>query len=135
MCWDAISALAAVGQLIIAAFVAWYGYKKYLAEEHIEASDERIEIFSTSKQTTELRATERGLECHIHDIRPGRGGHQWTLPKNLADPIEITQAASRSKAGRLRVGPRTGWLYSHKLWPEPEQLKKKINELVRKLES
>lgn len=135
MNWEAVSALATVGQLAVACWVGWYGYKKYLQEEHVEPSDERIEIFSTSKQTTELRITERGLECHIHDIRPGRGGLQWVLSKEEASPIMVTQPAQKGKAGRLRIGPRAGWLYSHKLWTDPAQLQQKVEELVGKLET
>lgn len=127
--------MAALGQFCVACWVGWYGYKKYLSEEHIEATDERIEIFSTSKQTTELRATDAGLECHIHDIRQGRGGHQWTLSKDQAEAVEVTKPATEKNAGRVSIGPRHGWLYSHKLWPTPQKLEKAIEALVARIDA
>jgi len=131
--WEILSSLSSFGQFLVACWVGWYGYNKYLADEHIEPSDERLEIFSTTKQTTELRATDKGLECHIHDIRHGRGGHQWTLTKEQALNIEVTTPASSKKAGRVSIGPRSGWLYSYKLWPEPKKLKSAIELLVERV--
>lgn len=128
--WEILSSLAAVGQLGVAAWIGWYGYKKYLSEEHIEPSEDRLEIFSTSKQTTELRVTDKGLECHLHDIRPGRGGHQWTLSKEQAKNVDVTTPATKNNAGRISIGPRKGWLYSYKLWSEPNKLEKAIKDLV-----
>lgn len=132
--WDILASLSTFGQFLIACWVGWYGYRKYLADENIEPSDERIEIFSTAKQSTELRVTDKGLECHIHDIRDGRGGHQWTLNKLQASDVEIAIEASSSKAGRVRIGPRRAWLYSYKLWPQPEKLKKAILKLVEQID-
>ncbi len=128
--WDILASLATFGQFLVACWVGWYGYRKYLSDENIEASDERIEIFSTAKQSTELRVSDRGLECHIHDIRDGRGGHQWTLTKDQATPVQVTTDATSSKSGKVRIGPRHGWLYSHKLWPDPKVLEQRINELI-----
>ncbi len=128
--WDILSSLSAFGQFLVACWVGWYGYRKYLSDENIEASDGSIEIFSTAKQTTVLSATDKGLECHIHDIRSGRGGHQWTLKKVQASTVEITSPATPSSAGRVRIGLRRGWLYSHKLWPEPDKLKTAIEKLI-----
>lgn len=133
--WEILSALSTFGQFLIACWVGWYGYRKFLSDENIEPSDERIEIFSTAKQSTELRVTDKGLECHIHDVRSGRGGHQWTLEKEQAEPINVTAPASAAKAGRISIGPRKGWLYSHKLWPEPKRLELAIENLVRQIES
>ncbi|TQV71404.1 hypothetical protein FLL45_19810 [Aliikangiella marina] len=132
--WEILASLSTFGQFLIACWVGWYGYRKYLSDEHIEPSEDRIEIFSTAKQTTELRISENGLECIIHDIREGRGGLQWTLAKADATPIEITAVASSSKAGRIRIGPRKGWLYSYKLWPEKEKLIERLENLVRQMD-
>ena len=131
--WEILSSLSSFGQFLVACWVGWYGFQKYLADEHIEPSDERLELFSTNKQTTELRVTDKGLECHIHDIRDGRGGHQWTLSKTQAAPIKVTTEATSSKAGRLQIGPRTGWLYSYKLWPNKVELEAAIKNLVQQL--
>ena len=131
--WEIASSISTIIQTLIAGFVAWYGYKKYLEEETIEPSDERIQIFSTSKQTTELRVTDKGLECHIYDIRQGRGGHQWTQTQVPLNQVKVTQPAESKKAGRITIGSRHGWLYSHKLWPEPQKLETAIKKLINRL--
>ncbi len=94
-----MSAFANMGQLLIAGFLAWIAYRKFLKEEHIAASDDRLEVFSTDKQTTELRVTEHGLELWLHDIRPGRGGLQWTL-----SPVEIGKIR---REGDIKVEPES----------------------------
>lgn len=131
--WEIASSISAMIQTLITGFIAWYGYRKYISEESTNPSDDRIQIFSTSKQTTELRATDKGLECHIFDIRHGRGGHQWTLTKDQLINIQVTLKAVPGKAGRLRIGVRIGWLYSYKLWPDPKELVKAINKLVAQI--
>lgn len=131
--WDAVSGVLGGMQTIITGFVAWYGYKKYLSEETIEPSDERIQIFVTSKQTTELRVTDSGLECHIFDIRNGRGGHQWTQSKAQCTNVKVTSNATSSKAGRVTIGDRKQWLYSHKLWQNPADLENAIMKLVEQI--
>ena len=133
MCWAIASSISAMIQAAVAIFVAWYGYKKYISDETTNPSDDRIQIFATTKQTTELRVTDKGLECHIFDIRPGRGGHQWILTKAQLTNIKVTSIASASKAGRVSIGVRTGWLYSYKLWQNPIELENAIKELIAQL--
>lgn len=131
--WEIAASISTMVQTTIAGFVAWYGYRKYLSEETIEPSDERIQIFVTSKQTTELRVTDRGLECHIFDIRNGRGGHQWTQSKAQCTNVKVTSNATSSKAGRVTIGARKQWLYSHKLWQNPADLENAIMKLVEQI--
>ena len=133
--WTIISSLSALGSFCVASLVGWHGYQKYLAEEHIEPSDSRIEIFSTKKQTTELRVENNQLRCYLHDIRDNRGGLQWSLPKEQINVVKVTSEATSSSSGRIQIGPRTGWLYSYKLWPKSDDLVAAINKLVGSIDA
>lgn len=133
--WTIISSLSSFGSFSIAALVGWHGYQKYLAEEHIEASDDRLELFSTKKQTTELRIENNQLRCYLHDIRDNRGGLQWSLSKQQINEIKVTTKATSSASGRIKIGPRSGWLYSHKLWSNPIDLENEIWKLVEAIDA
>src|SRR5262249_25655785 len=68
-------------------------------------------VFKTSKQQTTLKVTKRGLECHLQDTRPGRGGHKWTLAKSELKTILETGAfivnpGYNANAGTFSIGPR-----------------------------
>ncbi|ELA7834291.1 hypothetical protein LYZ37_23815 (plasmid) [Vibrio tubiashii] len=133
--WTIISSLSSLGSFGVAALVGWHGYQKYLAEEHIEPSDDRLELFSTRKQTTELRVENNQLRCYLHDIRDNRGGLQWSLSKQQIDKVKVTKEATSSVSGRIKIGPRSGWLYSYKLWSNPRELEKAIQKLVDTIEA
>lgn len=131
-----IEAIAAMVTAATAVISAWVAYKTFIKEEHIEASANRLEVFSTRKQTTELRATEDGLELHLHDIRPGRGGLQWTLSKPQVkeilreDAISISPTSRYEKCGTFAIGPKRKWLYSKRLYPEEKKLHADIKRLL-----
>ena len=133
--WTIISSLSALGSFGVAALVGWHGYQKYLAEEHIEPSDDRLELFSTKKQTTELRVENNQIRCYLHDIRDNRGGLQWSLSKQQIDEIKVTSEAESGGSGRIKIGPRTGWRYSYKLWSDPKELESEIQKLVDAIDS
>jgi hypothetical protein len=47
-----------------------------------------LKVFETSKQTTSLKVTPKGLECFLDDKRSGKpSGHQWTLTKSQTKEI------------------------------------------------
>ena len=127
-----VTAFTAVGM----AFLAW---RKYVREEHIVAHKDRKEVFHTTKQTTELRATENGLELHLHDIRPGRGGLQWTLPPSTVekvlkhDDFSVEPPLSTNEDGHFTIGNHKRWLYSRNLYPDPAELKSEIRSLLEKV--
>lgn len=130
---QAIAALVTSGTAVV---MAWMAYQKYLKEEHIEASEDRLEVFSTSKQTTELRATENGLELHLHDIRPDRGGLQWTISPSEArkilqtDSISVDPNSRYENSGTFSIGSKRKWLYSKRLYEEPKKLQRDIQKLL-----
>jgi len=92
-------------------------------------------VFKTLKQTTRLRVTDKGLECHLNDTRPNKGGLQWIISKNECKKILENQNYSvnpgfRALSGRFNIGSRRNWLYSKNLFPEPDYLKAVIKELL-----
>lgn len=148
---DWISAGAAVVGALTALVTAFLAYTQYLKPPEQEAeppapeapagqaSDDNrsLTVFATSKQTTVLRASAIGLECHLLDQREGRGGHQWTLgPDQLRTILETgdyrVDPNYRAATGKFSVGPRRGWLYSKKLFPEPEYLHGGLAHIIEK---
>lgn len=146
---DWLGALSGIGGTAIAAFVAFLGYKEFLrtpqqeeaatesatAEDAETAAMPQAEVFRTSNQTTTLRVTQRGLECHLDDRRAGRGGHQWTIPPAEARRILRSGAYSvnpsyRARTGRFNIGARRNWLYSKALFPEPDYLHGTLKDLL-----
>lgn len=150
---DITAWIQALTQVIVAAtavIMAVLAYKTYLRapeqEEEPESAEDRsfdeqqllkeLVVFRTLKQTTRLRVTDGGLECHLDDIRPGRGGRQWTLSKGqvaeiLRDGRISVNPGYRAATGVFRIGHRTNWLYSKKLFPESEYLLSSLRELLK----
>lgn len=93
-------------------------------------------VFDTSKQTTTLRVTQRGLECHLANKASGNARHQWTIGATEAattlrqGEIRVDPGA-RANSGRFSIGRRRNWLYSKKLFPDPDYLRGTLNELLR----
>lgn len=94
---------------------------------------QELVIFETTKQTTILKATEKGLECHLDDLRPGRSGRKWRLaPDQVKDIIEKPESQIvitpdyREYTGLVTIGPRKNWLYSRRLFETPDELRKEI---------
>lgn len=146
---DWVGAFSGLGGTGIAAFVAYLGYKEFLrtpqqtdAREDVAVADDiameaepRVEVFKTSNQTTALRVTDRGLECHLDDNREGRGGHQWTIAPTEAQRILESGAYSvnpsyRVRTGRFNIGAKRNWLYSKALFPEPDYLHGTLKDLL-----
>ena len=98
---DVVDVLFKTATTIIAAFGAWMAYQTLLRTPEQEAESDASEatedevagtrerkVFHTSKQTTWLKTTAHGLECHIDERRPGKqGGLQWTISKEAAAEI------------------------------------------------
>jgi hypothetical protein len=93
-----------------------------------------IVVFDTKKQTTTLRRTIRGLECYLQDKRTGApAAHQWTLgPKQLRQallPGQITVDPNHKPTiGKFKMGTRREWLYSKRLFPDPEHFEKILRD-------
>ncbi len=147
---DWVSALSSFGATFIAGITAWYAYKQYLqppvqevepsAAQDVEDDAEltKVIVFRTSKQKTYLEITERGLECHLDDSRPNKGGHQWTLSKTQIQEIlknsdYSVSPGAKARTGLFSIGQRKNWLYSKALFPEPEYLHGTLTEVFKKL--
>ena len=118
-------AIASFGTFITAAVAAWVAYKKYIKEETSTPTPNRLVVFSTSQQTTELRATEGGLECYLFDIRPNRDkGLQWQIPiEELKDAkISVCPSKNHPEWGLFSVGPKYNWYYSKSLFKTDKDL-------------
>jgi len=147
---DWISALSSLGAMSIAGITAWLAYRQYLqppsqdpepespVDDAAVASGVQLLVFKTSKQRTVLKATSVGLECHLNDIRPNRGGHQWTISKTDIQRILKTKQYSvepgyKARTGLFSIGPKKNWLYSKILFPEPEYLHGSLTDLMDKV--
>lgn len=133
--------------------IAWLAYKNYLKAPEQESEPEseiapdsepetlkEAVVFKTSKQTTRLVVSSRGLECHLKDVRVGRGGHQWTI-----SPMEVRNILAhgnyyvnpgyKANSGTFSIGKKRNWLYSKHLFPEPEYLHGLITQLLKNFNS
>jgi len=134
-----------------AVIIAVLSYKTYLkpleqeseseVEKAPENEPEQIKeaiVFKTSNQTTKLIITTNGLECHLIDAREGRGGHQWTITPTETRNI-LTRAnfhinpGFKVNTGTFTIGKRRNWLYSKRLYPEPEYLHGVIKQLLENI--
>jgi hypothetical protein len=93
-------------------------------------------VFATSDQTTTLRATDKGLECHLEDNRSGKeSGLQWILSKEQSKKVLSTHdyrgyPSYKLYTGVFSIGPRRNWLYSKKIYSEPEILELELKRLL-----
>lgn len=144
---DVISNFAQTG---IAGFGLWLGWRTFLKQEEQETTGSSnsteteslpgtlkdLKIFETTKQTTWLKTTEHGLECHLEDSRPNRGGHKWTISKLQAQSILTNgdlyvNASPKIRTGLLSIGRHSNWLYSKKFFPEPAILHHSVITLLK----
>ena len=142
---DVISKIAQTG---ITGFVAWLAWQTFIKEDAQESETidlsvaptlnvPDLKIFETTKQTTWLKKTNLGIECHIDERRVGKkGGHKWTLsPTKIKEILEdgdvYVNPGYKIRTGLLSIGNHTNWLYSKRLFPEPVDLQHKVTELLR----
>ena len=145
---EIIDVLSKIAQTGIAGFGAWLAWRAFLKEdtqesevidqnEPIATNVPDLKIFETSNQTTLLKKTEHGIECHLNDQRPGKKqGHRWTLSPQMVEDILnngdiYVNSGLKIRTGLLSIGSHTNWLYSKKLFPEPAGLHHKVVELLR----
>jgi hypothetical protein len=146
---EIVQVVSQIATTAIAAFALWVAYQILLRtpiqesepeeaevpEEEISVPSE-VKVFETSKQTTWLKVSDSGLECHLDDKRPGkRSGRQWTLTKDQAREILSKRGyrvypGYRLRTGVFSIGPRRNWLYSKKFYPEPSLLELEIEKLL-----
>lgn len=101
--------------------------------DKLDTTSNQLIVFSTQDQTTELRATENGLECYVFDIRPDRrSGHRWTIPVEELRDIDIRIYASNENPdwGCFAIGQQHyDWYYSKDLFKREKSLYDAIRDL------
>lgn len=149
---DVIDIISKVAQTGIAAFGAYLAWRAFIKEEtqESEAIDlatpiarevSELKLFETSNQTTILKRTQSGIECHLNDRRPGkRQGNRWTLSPTMVKQILVSgdiyvNPGVKFNSGRVSIGNHTNWLYSKNLHPEPADLHHRIVELLRSVDA
>ena len=147
---EIVDIVSKIATTLIAGFGVWIAYQTLLKtpaqepepkeaevpEKEITTPSEAV-VFKTSNQTTTLKVTEKGLECYLEDKRTGKGsGHQWTLTKEQAKKILSSRdfrlyPSYKLYTGLFSIGPRRNWLYSKKLYPEPDLLELELERLSK----
>jgi hypothetical protein len=145
---DLVDLISKIIQTGIAAFGAWLAWRAFLKEETqesedfdinqpVKANEDTLKIFETADQTTILKRTDSGIECHLNDRRPGkRQGNRWILSPAMVEDILnngdiYVSAGMKFRSGLLSIGSHTNWLYSKKLFPEPALLHHRVVELLK----
>lgn len=147
---EIVNVVSQVAMTLIAGFGAWVAYQTLLRTPVQEAEPEepeapgaeavtpqKVKVFETSNQTTWLKVTNVGLECHLEDARPNKpGGLQWRFTKEQAREVLSARdfrvyPGYKLYSGVFTIGPRRNWLYSKRLYPEPALLELEIERLLR----
>ena len=149
---DVIDVLSKIAQTGIAGFAAWLAWQAFLKEDSQEsevidldapvvANVPDLKFFETSNQTTSLKKTANGIECHLDDRRPGKKqGHRWTLSPQMAGQILkngdiYISPGIKLRTGLISIGTHTNWLYSKRLFPEPAALHHRVVEMLRSVDA
>jgi len=146
---DLIQASTQIISTLIAGVVAFLAWKTYLKEPAQESEPEApqgvreerklltsLVVFDTKKQTTTLKVSDIGLECHLKNKEKGQERLQWTISTNDASIyLERKQyrvyPGYKANTGTFSIGPRTNWLYSKKLFPEAIYLEDQIKLILQ----
>ena len=90
-----------------------------------------IRIFRTRKQRTWFAVTRSRIFCVLDDSRTSAGGREvrWATPLALAEPVVVRPRSSKG-TGLVDVGQRRNWLYSQRVYPDPEQLQTAIRRMI-----
>ena len=149
---EVIDVLSKIAQTGMAGFAAWLAWQTFLREDTQESEIVEQEspvasgvpdlvIFQTTKQTTTLKKTSSGIECHLDDERPGKKqGRRWTLTpaviKRILEDSDIyVDQGLKIRTGRISIGTHNNWLYSKSLFPEPSILHQRVVELLRSVDA
>jgi hypothetical protein len=131
---DWISALSAFAATLIAGVTAYLAYEQYLKplaqeaepdvaiDESASTLKSNLVVFETSKQRTELKIGQHGLECWLQDKRTKTHKHQWSLDKSeiqriIEEKDFAVTPGYKAQTGLFRLGERRNWLYSKNYFP------------------
>lgn len=111
--------------------------RNLIRESGLLASSDEIyrtmQIFVTTSQVTWLVFSKQKIFCVLDDENTRQSGRliQWCLPKDRADPIRATP--HKETVGLLSIGPRVNWLYSTRLYPDPQFIKDEVKNAIAEL--
>jgi hypothetical protein len=147
---NSVQVVTQIVTTLVAVIMAWLAYKTYLKtpvqepeEEPEEAatgerpsSQRRQMVFQTSRQTTWLFVADAGLRCQLDDKTKAGESPQWTLSpeqcKRILDERRYgVNPTYKMRTGLFRIGTHRNWLYSKKLFSDPQDLEMTIEELLR----
>jgi hypothetical protein len=116
--------------------------------EHFEQAENGVEgllFFESKLQRTWLFATQENIFCVLDDVRKQQYEIRWTITKNylqrefflistnLQDEFLQINPNYKEKSGQINFGKdHKKWLYSKRLYPNPDILKQDIYELIKK---
>lgn len=130
--------------------MACLAYRTYLKTPWQESRKEKIAsarsfrdeltVFETSKQRTKLviDSDQTIIECYLLNKKANKEELQWEIRKEEA--TKIIQSSSifvnpnyKPNTGAFTIGQRRNWLYSKRLFPDPDYLKGELKSLLEKL--
>ncbi|MEM1321468.1 MAG: COR domain-containing protein [Bacteroidota bacterium] len=109
--------------------------RKAQLQSSSEAVLDHLLLFSTRKQQTWLIATETRLFLLLDGIDQAKSNQyiRWVMSHEEAlGQIKVNPSAGYNSpnSGLLNIGSRKNWLYSRRLFPEPQQLEEAIREML-----
>jgi len=95
-----------------------------------ESAEKTILIYSTELQQTWLVATRNRVFCLVNENGDCKDEQSisWIASKNSLKPIRTRKY--KKYTGLLDLNNHAGWLYTYRLFPRPEDLVSKVNELL-----
>lgn len=95
-----------------------------------EVIEKAILIYSTKLQQTWLVSTRNRVFCLVNEngTRDDKQSISWSASKNSLKPIRTRKY--KKYTGLLDLNNHAGWLYTYSLFPRPEDLVRKVNELL-----
>jgi hypothetical protein len=96
-----------------------------------EAIKKYLIIYKTQTQQTWLVVTNKQIFCLLDDeeTRNNKQTIMWHMPIKEAKK-KISAREYKNNSGLFDIGERKNWLYSRRLFPNPEILEQKIIELL-----
>ncbi len=145
---EVVDTVANVAQTGIAGLCAWLAWKTFFKVDEQPSGDmgavaqpdddvDAVLIFETLKQKTWLKKTDGEIECYMDEKRKGKlSGRRWTLTraevKRILDTGDLhINPGYKIRTGLVSIGRHTNWLYTKKLFPDPDGLHHKIVELLK----
>lgn len=94
---------------------------------------EYLQIFDTCLQKIWLvRAEDDRLYCFLDSETTQTSGllDQWRIKLRPGVNVTVRPRSRYKNSGTVDIGKRQNWLYSRKLHPDPQELERKIREMI-----